>query len=77
MGRRRVTPFFAEDAFVNDARRELRGIDAIRARAEREMVGDKVTVDVREVVDHSRTQPQRRVRLRRPLRDLPSRHARR
>jgi hypothetical protein len=41
-----------EDAFVNDARREFRGIDAIRAWAEREMVGDKVTIDVREVVDN-------------------------
>lgn len=46
-----VAPF-AEDAFVNDARREFRGIDAIRAWAEREMVGDKVTIDVREVVDN-------------------------
>ena len=43
---------FAEDAFVNDARREFRGIDAIRAWVEREMVGDKVTIDVREVVDN-------------------------
>jgi hypothetical protein len=43
---------FAENAFVNDARREFRGIDAIRAWAEREMVGDKVTIDVRQVVDN-------------------------
>jgi hypothetical protein len=43
---------FAEDAFVNDVRREFRGIEAIRAWAERELVGDKVTIDVREVVDN-------------------------
>ena len=47
-----VVATFAEDAFVNDARREFRGIDAIRAWAEREMVGDKVTIEVREVVDN-------------------------
>lgn len=46
-----VAPF-TDDAFVNDARREFRGIDAIRAWAEREMVGDKVTIEVREVVDN-------------------------
>src|SRR5580692_8961578 len=43
---------FAEDAFVNDARREFRGTGAIRAWAEREIVGDKVTMDVREVLDN-------------------------
>jgi hypothetical protein len=47
-----IVATFAEDAFVNDARREFRGIDAIRAWVEREMVGDKVTIDVREVVDN-------------------------
>jgi hypothetical protein len=47
-----IVATFAEDAFVNDARREFRGIDAIRAWAAREMVGDKVTIDVREVVDN-------------------------
>jgi hypothetical protein len=47
-----IVATFAEDAFVNDARREFRGIDAIRAWAERELVGDKVTMDVREVVDN-------------------------
>ncbi len=46
-----VAPF-AEGAFVNDVRREFRGIDAIRAWAERELVGDRVTIDVREVVDN-------------------------
>ncbi len=47
-----IVATFAEDAFINDARREFRGIDAIRAWVEREMVGDKVTIDVREVVDN-------------------------
>jgi hypothetical protein len=43
---------FAEDAYVNDNRREIVGIDAIRRWVEKEMVGDKVTIDVREVVEH-------------------------
>jgi hypothetical protein len=47
-----IVATFAEGAFVNDARREFRGLDAIRAWAGREMVGDRVTIDVREVVDN-------------------------
>ena len=43
---------FAPDAYVNDARREIRGIDAIRKWIEKEMVGDHVTMEVRDVVDH-------------------------
>ena len=43
---------FADDAYVNDARREIRGVDAIRRWVEKDMVGDHVTLDVREVVDH-------------------------
>ena len=43
---------FVPDAYVNDARREISGIDAIRRWAEKEMVGDHVTMDVREVVEH-------------------------
>jgi limonene-1,2-epoxide hydrolase len=43
---------FATDAYVNDARREINGIDAIRRWAEKEMAGDHVTMEVREVVDH-------------------------
>jgi hypothetical protein len=43
---------FAEDAYVNDNRREITGSSAIRRWAAKEMVGDKVTLDVREVVDH-------------------------
>jgi hypothetical protein len=43
---------FATDAYVNDARREINGIDAIRRWAEKEMVGDHVTMEPLEVVDH-------------------------
>jgi limonene-1,2-epoxide hydrolase len=43
---------FAPDAYVNDARREINGVDAIRRWAEKEMVGDHVTMEVREVTDH-------------------------
>ena len=47
-----IVATFADDAIVNDASREFRGTDAIRAWVEREIVGDKVTMDVREVVDN-------------------------
>jgi limonene-1,2-epoxide hydrolase len=43
---------FAADAYVNDARREINGIDAIRRWAVKEMVADHVTMEVREVIDH-------------------------
>ena len=43
---------FAEDAYVNDARREFVGTAAIRRWAAREMVGDHVTIGVTEVLDH-------------------------
>ena len=43
---------FADDAFVNDARREFRGTGAIRRWVAKEIVGDKVTLEVIEVVDH-------------------------
>ena len=43
---------FADDAYVNDNKREFAGMEAVRRWAAREMVGDKVTVDVREVLDH-------------------------
>ncbi|MDT7601781.1 MAG: hypothetical protein QOK26_3858 [Pseudonocardiales bacterium] len=47
-----IVATFAEDAYVNDNRREIAGIDAIRRWVEKEMVGDNATMDVREVVDH-------------------------
>ena len=37
---------------MNDARREINGVDAIRGWVTKEMVGDHVTMDVREVIDH-------------------------
>jgi hypothetical protein len=43
---------FAEDAYVNDARREFVGSAAIRRWVAKEMVGDKVSIEVREVLDH-------------------------
>ena len=43
---------FAADAYVNDARREINGIDAIHRWVTKEMVGDSVTMDVRDVVQH-------------------------
>lgn len=43
---------FAPDAYVNDARREFVGTEAIRRWVAKEMVGDKVSIDVREVLDH-------------------------
>ncbi|HUD36917.1 MAG TPA: nuclear transport factor 2 family protein [Streptosporangiaceae bacterium] len=47
-----IVATFAPDAYVNDARREIVGIEAIRRWVAKEMVGDKVTIDVLEVIDH-------------------------
>jgi hypothetical protein len=47
-----IVATFAADAYVNDARREITGTEAIRSWVAKEMVGDHVTMDVREVVDH-------------------------
>lgn len=43
---------FADDALVNDARREFWGIEAIRGWVAGEMVGDHVTMRVTEVIEH-------------------------
>jgi hypothetical protein len=43
---------FAADALVNDAHREFWGADAIRAWVAKEMVGDRVTLDPVEVIEH-------------------------
>src|ERR1700743_1928868 len=48
----KIVATFAPDAYVNDNRREIRGVDAIRRWVEKDIVGDRVTLDVREVVDH-------------------------
>ena len=47
-----IVATFNQDAYVNDNRREILGIDAIRRWVEKELVGDRVTMDIREIVDH-------------------------
>jgi hypothetical protein len=47
-----IVATFAEDALVNDAHREFWGAEAIRGWVAKEMVGDRVTVEVTEVIDH-------------------------
>jgi hypothetical protein len=47
-----IVATFADDAYVNDNRREIVGIDAIRRFVAKEFVGDKVTMDVVDVEDH-------------------------
>jgi limonene-1,2-epoxide hydrolase len=47
-----IVATFAPGAYVNDARREINGVDAIRRWAEKEMAGDHVTMEPLEVVDH-------------------------
>ena len=47
-----IVATFAEDALVNDARREFWGAAAIRRWVTKEMVGDQVTLEVTEVIDH-------------------------
>jgi ketosteroid isomerase-like protein len=48
----RIVQTFAPDAYVNDNRREIWGADAIWKFMNKEFVGDHVTMEVREVVDH-------------------------
>jgi hypothetical protein len=48
----RIVNTFAADAYVNDNRREIWGTDAIRRFMAKELVGDHVTMEVREIVDH-------------------------
>jgi ketosteroid isomerase-like protein len=47
-----IVATFAEDAYVNDNRREINGLHAIRRFFAKEFVGDRVTMEVREVIDH-------------------------
>ena len=47
-----IVATFADDALVNDARREFWGAGAIRRWVAREMVGDRVTIEVTEVTEH-------------------------
>ena len=48
----RLIAAFANDAMVNDARREFWGIKAIKRWSDKEIIGDKVTMDVKEVKEH-------------------------
>ena len=47
-----IVATFADDAFVNDVHREFWGADAIRRWVAKEIVGDNVTVEVTEVINH-------------------------
>jgi hypothetical protein len=47
-----IVATFSPDALVNDARREFWGTDAIRSWVSKEMVGDHVTIQVVEAIDH-------------------------
>ena len=47
-----IVATFAEDAYINDARREFRGSAAIRRFIAKEIVGDHIEIDVREVLEH-------------------------
>jgi hypothetical protein len=47
-----IVATFADDALVNDAHREFWGIEAIRRWVARELVGDRVTMAVTEVIEH-------------------------
>ena len=42
---------FADDAYVNDAQREIVGKEAIRKFLAKEIIGDKIQMEVREVVE--------------------------
>src|SRR5258707_12515315 len=48
----RIVATFAPDAYVNDNRREISGTAAIQAFVAKEFVGDHVTMEVLEVIDH-------------------------
>lgn len=47
-----VLATFTEDAIVNDASREFRGTEAIRGFVAKEIVGDRVTIEITEAFDH-------------------------
>jgi hypothetical protein len=47
-----LTACFAADALVNDIRREFRGLASIRGFLEREIIGDRVTMEVSEGREH-------------------------
>jgi hypothetical protein len=47
-----IVATFTSDAYVIDRSREIWGVEAIRKYVAEEFVGDRVTLEVREVVDH-------------------------
>src|SRR5256885_6027961 len=48
----RIVNTFAADAYVNDNHREIWGADAIRKFMDKEIVGYRVTMQVREIIDN-------------------------
>jgi SnoaL-like domain len=50
-----IVATFADDAFVNDVHREFWGADAIRRWVAKEIVGDRVTVEPIELIEHHGT----------------------
>jgi hypothetical protein len=48
-----IVDTFADDAFITDASREFTGKAAIRAFLAKEIIGDKVTYEITEVLEHS------------------------
>jgi hypothetical protein len=48
----RLLATFADDALVNDQLRDHWGKSAIREWAERDIIGERLTMDVTEVVEH-------------------------
>jgi hypothetical protein len=48
----RMSAAFADDAMVNDARREFWGREAITRWLEKEVIGDRVTMAVTQVKEH-------------------------
>jgi hypothetical protein len=47
-----ATAPFADDAYINDIQREMVGKEQIRKFIAKEIVGDKVTMEVREIIHH-------------------------
>lgn len=48
----RIVATFAENALVNDVHREIWGPEKIRAWGAKELIGDRVTMEVTEVLQH-------------------------
>ena len=50
-----IVATFASDAFVNDNRREFWGAEAIAKWFAKELVGDRITMEVTDVIEHGAT----------------------